>query len=201
MKRWVGILGLIAWTVFALGACARATGSGSIQPSPSQTDSSPISPPIVLPTNLSDAIGGIRVASVSEAAQYLPFTVLDPQSLGSPEGIYVTDPSTATETDRVVEFDYTTSDFGQVVVEETTPTIPVDQWAAFEQANVAQNGSALLHGSFAVATIRDGSSGLVITSEDGSQSEIRWLESDSLEVIVRGPTLSPDQCVQIANDV
>jgi hypothetical protein len=146
-------------------------------------------------------IGGtaISLADLAAIEAKLPFTVLLPRGLGTPAGIFLSDTTSVAFEDQVVAFVYESTPYGQVDVEESLPTEPTDEWKADAQRIVGQNGQPYTHGSTALISVRGGSgNGLTTTSEDGTISDLRWLENDALEVLVRGPKLNVQDCIEIS---
>jgi hypothetical protein len=184
-------------TLVVFTGCAEA-GSARTAPAPAAEASLA---PGVLDGNtefesFDDAIGGVPTGD-AKANDAVPFDVIEPQGLGDPVGEFMTDPTTAAPADRVVEFDFDTP-YGRVVIEEASPEVDPGGWQEYLDLLVKQNGSEDLHGSFGTQEVRAGQMALTTTSEDGQHTDIRWLENKSLEVYVRGPSLSPDACTKIA---
>jgi hypothetical protein len=42
---------------------------------------------------------------------------------------------------------------------------------------------------------------LLTTSEDGTQSDIRWLSVDDVEIVIQGPDLKKETVVDLANEL
>ena len=97
-----------------------------------------------------------------------------------------------------MEFDFAKSPYGQVVVEEITPEVSSKEWPDYVSLLVGQNGSEEMHGSASSLSVRGGSQALLTTSEDGSRTDIRWLEGPDLEIWITGPALDVDDCSKIA---
>jgi len=150
------------------------------------------------PPDWSNVISGHSV-DLQDVSLDLPFTPLVPSGLGDPVGVFKTDPNTYAPEDMVLEFDYDSASYGRVIVKEITPEVNEDGWGAYVQLLLKQNGSPLLHGRFSTDVVRSGVTSLLTTSEDGSMTDIRWLESPDLEVYVRGASLTEDECVKIAD--
>ena len=98
-----------------------------------------------------------------------------------------------------MEFVYDTDCYGRVVIEEHLPDMPAEGWKADADRLVAMNDDPMTHGTATLLAVRDGNDALTTTSEDGSVSDLRWLQDGKFEVLVRGPTLSLEQCVAIAD--
>jgi len=128
----------------------------------------------------------------------MPFTPITPNNLGEVTGTYTTSPESASPADRVLEFDFAKSPYGQVVVEELSPEVSTKEWPSYVALLVGENGSEGMHGTASTFIVRDGAQALLTTSEDGARTDIRWLEGSDLEIWVTGPSLSVDDCAKIA---
>lgn len=146
----------------------------------------------------SNVIGGEPTTADSSD---VPFKAVTPAGLGETTGVFETDPEVASPSDRVIEFDFQNSSFGPVVVEELTPEVPTDRWERYVSLLEAQNGSEEMHGTASSYNVRNGSQALLTTSEDGTATDIRWLEGPDVEIWVRGPALTVDQCLEIAKSL
>ncbi|HCP62433.1 MAG TPA: hypothetical protein DIU14_08200 [Actinobacteria bacterium] len=138
----------------------------------------------------------MKLASLDAARSEFGFPILDPQGLGSPVGIFATPPSVA-RVDRVIAFVYDTAAHGRVVVQEHLPDVPADEYDAFNESLVTNNGRPGVSGTASLVTVRSGKRALITTASDGSTSDISWLEG-TFEIVVRGPALTADACIAIA---
>ena len=140
----------------------------------------------------------MKLASLDAARSEFGFPILDPQGLGSPVGIFATPPSVA-RVDRVIAFVYDTAAHGRVVVQEHLPDVPADEYDAFiNESLVTNNGRPGVSGTASLVTVRSGKRALITTASDGSTSDISWLEG-TFEIVVRGPALTADACIAIAD--
>jgi hypothetical protein len=125
-----------------------------------------------------------------------------PKDLGAPARILVTDPSLAPAQPefRVLALLYDLPTFGRVVVIEEIPQIPVVEFNSWWEHQATLNRSPGVHGTTTAVTVRGAVEAFITTAEDGSRSDIRWLEGD-IEIVIEGPTLDRDQVVALANSI
>lgn len=142
---------------------------------------------------------GTVVPSVEAAQDLLPFQVHDPQGLG-PATIYVS-PQDRPAALMAVYFVYQTSPYGEVWIAESFPDIPDDEerLASYE-ATVASNGDPQVHSIAQVVTVRNGIPALTGTSDHDDIATIEWVE-EGVQFYVKGPTLTQDQVLSIANSI
>jgi hypothetical protein len=148
--------------------------------------------------NWDHPIGGEAV-SLRKARQSVIFDVVVPRSLGDPKSIFATSPTEAATLpqDRAVAFVYDTSRYGRVNVVEHIPQVPLDRYDTQNQEVVELAASPDVGGSAEIVVIRRSKKALATTAEDESRSSIFWLEGN-IEIVVRGPSLTKEQCIQIA---
>jgi hypothetical protein len=177
----------------SLGACAKGAASGT-----KAGDSGP--EPVAPAVDWDNPIHGDLVSSLSEAQQQVKFDIPTriQELFGGPTKIYVTPPAVAPE-DRVMAAIFMT-DFGQVIIQQQFPDVPADEYEAQNDRLFAENGDPNLHGSFSFVPLPGDRRGFVTTSPDGRVSDLRWLEGDT-EILVRGPSLTLSQCVQVADEL
>jgi len=146
-----------------------------------------------------------QVSSSDQAASELAFSPRDPRNLGASRAIFVTGNGTATasaseKATRVLAYVFDSPTYGRVVVtEEPLRGSPEDFLAAMQDL-VTGNGKSGRSGSGQIAVIRGAKQALITTSEDGTRSDIRWIE-DNIVFLVEGPMLSQRAVVDIANGV
>jgi hypothetical protein len=193
------ILVALSLAVFLLPACADKAPTTQVGSGSESTD---------LPTDggigdnpaaYDNMIAGDKVDSQADAQLTVSIVVLEPTSLGDPVGIFVSDKAVPSG-ERVVEFDFDTNLYGRVVVEEAPPEVPPGEWKAYLDLLVGENDNPQMHGQASVVEVRGGKLALITTTEDGSRSDIRWLENDALEIYVRGYTLKEADVMALAED-
>jgi len=183
--------------VAVLAACGQAATQGGSShhrsPQAVTTDDPGLPPPQISYDNPG---GGVSVASISVAANVLPVPLLVSDKLGAPVDIY-------TETYSPyhgVTLVYDDPTYGRVVVQESQPDTTVDEWHAANKELVAETGQPNVHGSAEITTVQNGLEALITTAEGGNPSVLEFrADSGSLIVLVKGPKLSADDCVAIAN--
>jgi hypothetical protein len=94
---------------------------------------------------------------------------------------------------------YDMAKYGKTVVIEDAPSGTADEWLADAKALDDANGTPGTFGTAELTTVRGGADALITTTYDGAQSDIRWLEKPGLEVWIRGPGLTQDDCIALAN--
>jgi hypothetical protein len=189
---------LVVAVLLAASACARGIGVHDVPKQPEGSLPALPGPPAI---NWDNPIEGVAVDSVAGAQAMVHFKVISPEGLGVPIGIYVTNPEAAQVNDRVVAFVYQTDFYGLVDVQEHIPDMGVDGYQADLERLAGLSGSPGVRGSGELAQIRNGTTALITTAEGGGLSDIRWLQDQSIEVLVRGPNLDAAQVEEIANKV
>jgi hypothetical protein len=192
VTRWVAVM-LLSVTV---GACSQGPtvvpvgggpgGEGENESEGSQTD-------------WNNPIEGVGVASFGEAQAAVSFEIYQPNNLGSPVAILMTNPSTSDIGDRVVAAIYDTTNYGRVVVKEHLPDEPAAQYDSSNDRVVEAVNGPQGHGSAQIVTVRGDRRALLTISPDQTDCTIWWLEPNGVELIVRGPDLTPTNCVVVAN--
>jgi hypothetical protein len=163
--------------------------------------------------NWDNPIGGQRVDSRSGASDLVDFPVVVPNAFGQPAAIYVVP---ASDGDRgAIDLMYNLS-VGRVVVAEFPWDFPPKHWDEFVASIVevsqraAENPSPsvgpegeeeIVFGSAASYLLPDGRQALVTTSEDGRQSDIRWLSASGNQVLIQGPDLSRQAVADLADQL
>lgn len=150
--------------------------------------------------NWDNPIDGVRMRSSQAAQEKVPFEIIEPRNLGAPLAIYVTPPQHSDPAGRVIAYVYDPAEYGRVVIKELVSEIPPEDWEAHVASMVARNGEPGLLGRFDAVTIRGGKTALVTTSEDGSESALFWLEGP-VQVVIRGPELTFNEVVSIAESL
>jgi hypothetical protein len=89
---------------------------------------------------------------------------------------------------------------GRVVVVEGISELPPAEFTSYWRHAISLNGSPDVHGTASEVTIRNGEEAFITTAEDGSRSDIRWLDG-TIEILIEGPTLTRDQVVALANSI
>lgn len=161
--------------------------------------------------NWDNPIGGQPVNSVADVRAMVGFPVTAPTPLGAASAIYVIP---ASEGDGgAVDFIFDLP-MGRVVVAEFPYDFPVSHWDEFVGSivEVSERGEAtpspsigpdgeeeVIQGSAETYTLPDGRTALITTSEDGTQSDIRWLSAAGVEIVVQGPDLSKASAILLAN--
>jgi hypothetical protein len=155
----------------------------------------------VVETEWNNPIDGRVAASVRNAIDAVPFRVHVPRGLGSPAKILVS-PAEIPAGERQVAFLYETDRYGLVSVGEGPAVPPASEWEDFIKSAVADNDESTTHGSAEIVTLDGGASALVTTNEEGTHSDICWLDSSgTTEFCVLGPDLQRDDVVEIANTI
>jgi hypothetical protein len=185
--------GLIV-SIAALCIAAGCAGSGTTQP----TLSGPGQPGVEEP-KWQNPIDGQEVTSIEEAQQLVAFEILVPDAFGSPVKILVTPPDSSSRGDRVVALLYEPDDYGLVVLKEHLPDVPIAEYEASNERIVEMARDSGAHGTARIVPVRGGLPALLTVSPDGSDCTIWWLEDEAFEIIVQGPDLVPEQCVEVAN--
>jgi len=178
-----------------LFACASKT-SQLRDAGPDQTSSGSQS----VPANWDNPIDGDPVNSFDDGRSDVGFSARQPQNLGDPKSIFVTRLSGSQRQDRVLAFVFDTASYGRVVVIEEPLRITAAEWLKSIQANAASNGSSGTSGRADVVTIKGGVQAEITTSGDLAHSDIRWIEG-TMQILVRGPTLNHDECLELGNKV
>jgi hypothetical protein len=126
----------------------------------------------------------------------MPVPLLVPSNLGTPVGIFT---ETLTSLHGVT-FIYDTPQYGRVVVQESQPDTSLADWKAANKFAVSMNGQPNVYGTAEIASVRSGLEAQITTDASGKPSIIDWRDDGgALLVIIKGPTLSRDDCIGIAN--
>jgi hypothetical protein len=160
--------------------------------------------------NWDNPIDGQRANTVGDARVNVKFPVTEPTALGIPSAIYDIPASEGDE--GAVDFIFDLPS-GRVVVAEFPYDFPVAHWNDLV-ASVVQvskqgeatpspsSGEADVVSGFAESyTLQDGRIALITTSEDSLQSNIRWLSTAGVEIVIQGPQLKKVTAVLLANQV
>ena len=147
----------------------------------------------------SNPISGDLVPDLQTARIRLAFDPYPPKNLGSPSSILVSRLSRPLP-DRLVAMIFDGSPYGKVVVQELTAGKSARQFDADEEQGIASiNSDPYQRGSASVVTIRNGVEGFLTLSPDGL-ALVYWADlASGLEFVVRGPTLTKDQALAVAN--
>jgi hypothetical protein len=202
IKRLV-LIGLLA----ALTGCGQAPGTSSERPASAHAAAG-------APANAADfdvpAIDwdnpahGEPVASLAAAQRMLPFVAQTPQGLGAPAALYLTPLRPGDTPDFLeLEFIFNSGAYGRIVVIEHHPSLPsASEYFAYEDAMAALSGTPNTYGTAEIVQLAGGRRALLTATPDRTQSTINWYVSSpsgDYEVIIQGPTLTPDQAIAVAN--
>ena len=145
---------------------------------------------------------GTKVASSDVAARHLPFPPRQPEGLGKPVRIEITDPRTTPRADREVAYVFHDVTYGTFFVRESATTMTQDQLQQLASCQPGETGCNTE--GWSLVTIRGGITGLLIYAppERSVATSVTWLE-DSVEFVVMGPRdrLMGDQAIHVANRV
>src|SRR5262249_53665447 len=119
---------------------------------------------------------GVTVRSFAAAQPLLAFHATLPTGLGSPKAILVTDPAKVGKEDRAIAFIYDETAYGRVVFTEYGSQETQAEWASTIQQSLNANGAPGTSGTGSAFDLAAGVRALGTTSEDGSTSDIRWLD-------------------------
>jgi hypothetical protein len=149
--------------------------------------------------NYDNPISGVSVASVAAAAGDLPFAPVVPRNLGSAKGLFITDSPADEKGNRAAAFIYDTDAYGRVTVTEGLPPVPADEYDADQARRVLSPPTDVtVRGKAELVTIRGNVQAVVSLEDDGTLNNVHWLQN-GVEVFLRGPTLTRDQALEIAN--
>ena len=143
-------------------------------------------------------IDGVAVASLPDAQQDVDFPLVTMPNMGSPSTILVTPNESAADT--VVVLQYQSSSSGLINVYEEATTMSSAEFQNVINSWVALNGQANTTGSSTAVTLSNGLPGLITTTSDGSNSDIRWIQG-AVEYTIRGPSLTQQSCTTFANSL
>jgi hypothetical protein len=193
-------LGLVT-AVVAVACNGASNDSVRLSPAPIESPGRPDPGP---PTDWDNPIDGQRVGSSTEARAFLAFDSYEPKGLGVAKAVFLTPIGAAEKAadrmNRVIAYVYDDSSFGRVVViEEILRTSPREYQDAVD-ALVANDGSPSQSGRAEKVSIRGGNTALLTTNAEGTRSSIRWIEGNRI-IIVRGPQLTRQQCLTIAENL
>lgn len=141
-------------------------------------------------------IGGVTVSSLADAQQHVKFPIIAMPGLGQPSTILIT-PDQA-PVDTVVVVQYQNSSSGLINVYEETTDMSSSDFQDMINSWVAVNGKPETAGSATAVTLNDKLPALITTTEDGSNSDIRWIQG-GVEYIISGPSLTQQTCTTFAN--
>jgi hypothetical protein len=138
-----------------------------------------------------------EVATVEDAARYLPFPIASPEGLGSPDQVLITDPAVVPLDFRVIGMKYQAASFERIwILVETSSTTQSELEGLAEQCNPDKG----CQGVWRVVALEDGTTALVIDAP--TSVAVIWLV-DGLKVHVLGPP--PDvlesEAIAFANQV
>jgi hypothetical protein len=188
--------------MLAVAACSRgashsrgaAVGARAQQPGPAE------GPPINWDAPLMD---GITEPSLQPVQAVVPFALVQP-AFGTPDLIQVDDPSGVPADELTVAFVYHLASYGTVNVEEREPgywTLDQMQQRADEPIPTAQGatdtptpGSTASIDPFTMVPVR-GTMGLLVQGQ--GLGRIIWNEGGT-QFDITGPTLTPDQTLELA---
>jgi hypothetical protein len=183
----------------SLVSCARVGSSpqpGAGAALSSSTTASPRPGYDQIITNWSNPIDGEPVTSIAAAQSNLPFTVYEPKGLPTPTSI-VASPTSVPADARAIVFIYQTTPYGWLdIVEHVPPEATANEYDAAHKALLALNGQPTTYGTFKLVPLPDGQQALLTVSDDGAHATVFWLQGDA-ELVLEGPTLSPDQALNI----
>ena len=145
---------------------------------------------------MSNAIGGAEASSAESAVDSMPFAAFEPSGLGVPSAVFVRDKGS--DAGAAIEFDFDTQ-WGPVAVEEVSPEVDAKTWPDQVDAAVSMNGGPYTHGTATKVSIRNGHEGLLLVSEDQSESEVQWYETDQMEVYFYGSQLPSDVALKLVD--
>jgi hypothetical protein len=94
---------------------------------------------------------------------------------------------------------YESDDYGLVVLKEHVPDVPIADYDDSNEQVVEMSTAPSAQGSARIVPVRGGLPALLTVSPDGTDCTIWWLEDEAFEMVVQGPDLVPDQCVEVAN--
>lgn len=199
----VNQLALVALTAFVLSACGVPTdevggvGNQNGDPLPSASPSPQVDK---VEQDWSNPIAGIEVGSREEAQKYVPFDLVVPRGLGTPEKILVTDPELTSLGDAVVAFLFETPEFGLVIVKEHLPDVPAVAYDSVNEDLLKYNELPTTHGTFSLVRVRNERQALLTTSEDEAEATIFWLEG-GVEYIIQGPSLDAEAVMSLSERI
>jgi hypothetical protein len=190
---------ILTFIILTTVSCARSTGiaakaTGETLRSATPTPSAQYD---VMQIDWNNPIEGEPVTSVALAQQNLAFTVQVPQGLPTSASIFVS-PLAVSIDGRALAFVYVDPQYGQIDVVEHVPPATGEAYDAMHADMVALNGQPETHGSFELVSLVSGQEALLTVSEDGQHATMFWLNGDA-EIVLEGPSLLPDQAVDIAN--
>lgn len=146
--------------------------------------------------NFDNPISGREVAADAISASGLAFRPLSPKGLGSPKGVFVTDAPADQAAHRAIALVYDTTAFGVVDVVQALPELPPGKWEADKRNRVNAPAGTDRHGRAKIVSVRGGKDAVVSFEDDGSLILVMWLEN-GVETVVRGPTLTEAQALQL----
>jgi hypothetical protein len=183
---------LVLTVSVALAACATPTTPGSTGGTPSGERTGPEEGPI----DWDNPIRGEPV-ELDQASDVVGFTVIAPPSeLGHPAGIFAV--PEADGYPGAIDFVYDL-DIGRVVIGEFVWDFPEERWEGWV-SSVVVSGPGTVIGSARSEQLGSDRFALITTSEDGSRSDIRWLEPGDVQIVIQGPELSAEDAESLAED-
>jgi hypothetical protein len=172
-------------------SCGKVVQPQAASPSPSLKANG-------IAVNWDNPIGGVQVSDIAQVQPSLGFSAYEPRNLGPPKARFVD--LTPPIMDRMVAFIYDTTATGRVVVEEIKLDRSVKQFNADQEGAIADmNSRRTGPGHDEVVSIRNGLEGFLSLDDAGNAYMLMWAEPSGLEFLIRGPALSKDSIISIAN--
>ena len=200
--RFTQTLGTLTLAALAMVGCGQAQppgagASGATATTTTTTGTTADGSPSA-EVNWDNPTGGDQVASYQEAKKEVGADIVDPQGLGDPKWIIVSPPSDI----RVATFVYDNPTYGRIDVEEGPSQFDASSWSDYLKASVEAMTQPYASGSAVTVPVRGDSIGLLTTTADGSYSVLDWLDtSTGIETAIRGPSLTKDQAISIADNL
>ena len=181
---------VVPWFLIAsLSACGVAQSPRAAQP----TVGSQGEP---FPMDWDNPIQGETVDSYADARSDVSFDAREP-NLDNLRAIFVTALDRSSSSTRALAFRFDSATYGRVWVVEERLQIDPKLWEQDERDLIARKGQPGYSGSSEIVTIKGGIPAILRTSDDGSDSFLRWVEGQVL-FTVEGPNLNKDACVAVA---
>jgi hypothetical protein len=205
LRVWLGVTGLTLGFVSCGEPNATQLRSAQNAAAPegwvAMPDGSFCGPPgsVPLSHNWKDPPNGrVLVSSVQDAATHLAFTPREPQGLGVPQWISVSNDLDARGI-RTFWARYVAEPFGNIHVNIWIDPEPVATRIASWQEDVAKSlaSDPCFHGTAEMVTIKGTTLAMIGSPPEEDRVSIAWREGD-LWVQVGGPTLQRDDAIAIA---
>lgn len=147
-------------------------------------------------SNDSPLVNGQPTTSLTSAASDVPFTPIAPESFGDPKALMVTDPATASETDRSFAAVYDDPEHGTFWVVENSTTSTPDSMKEMVTNCTAESGCET---KMELITLTDGSPAVVMRQ---NTQAVMWVANGVLYDVV-GPVekLSWDDSIALADEI